>query len=113
MKEYAQMLEDIEHIETERDMYKKECEDLKEEIKHKNEKFSEWCEENRDLKKECENLKLELELQKKLYEDIRRDRDELYIVVLEKTKLCYEIFMKGGKWDLPWFLDTFGSKSDA
>ena len=85
MKQIAQMLEDIEHIETERDMYKEEC----------------------------EKLKLELELQKKLYEDIRLDRDALNEDLREKTMLCLQLFMKGDKWDLPWFLDTFGSKSDA
>lgn len=38
------------------DKLKEENEKLKAEIKHKNEKFSEWCEENRALKEENEKL---------------------------------------------------------
>ena len=39
----------------------KENKKLKEEIKHKNEKFSEWCEENKELKEYSDNLEEQIE----------------------------------------------------
>ena len=87
MKQYAQMLDEIEHTEIERDMYKEEC----------------------------EKLKHELELQKKLYEDLRLERDALQESDVAAKKLILELFLQNSqeRWSLPWFLDTFRSKSDA
>jgi regulator of replication initiation timing len=40
---------------------KKGIEELKQEISHKNKKFGEWCEENRELKEENDKLEVEVE----------------------------------------------------
>ena len=85
------MLEEIENIETERDIYKKELEKIKKE-QEENEFTIEM------LKSRCSWVVMELDAERKISKKLAEERDALQ----EENKKCKKML-----------LESFRSKSDA
>ena len=91
VKQFAEMLEEIENIETERDIYKKELEKLKKEQEEKDD-------DRVMLEARCSWLVMELDAERKICRKLAEERDALQEENEKSKKLL---------------LDFFRSKSDA
>ena len=97
VKQFAEMLEDIENIESERDMYKATCDEfarlikklqeeveelrkknreLKTEVTYKTTKLHEWVAQNKELKEERDALQEENEKSKKMLLESFRSKSD-------------------------------------
>jgi cell division protein FtsL len=74
---------------------KKGIEELKQEISHKNKKFGEWCEENRELKEEVNDLKTDRDTMLETCGDL----DYMEECVGYVNELKQEVEMKKDAWD--------------